>query len=81
METIVIANLIVFMIISTMVVFIGLDLKKWTSWLYGLYGLISGFLLGLLYANALGGFGLGILFGFAVMYSSAMTRWHKQRFK
>lgn len=36
-----------YFIVCGVCIFIGLDLRKWRSWLYGLYGFISGFMIGL----------------------------------
>ena len=90
MAIIIIINIFLFVIVSGIGTFKGLDLKKWSSWLYGLYGLISGFLVGFvqegdngslkLAINLTGSLQLGALFAFAVMYVGAMNRWHRQRF-
>jgi hypothetical protein len=50
------------------------------SWLCGLYGFVSGFLIGLSNADIRGGLELGALFAFIVLYGGAMTRFHKKRF-
>jgi hypothetical protein len=72
---------IVYLIACGIGIFIGLDLKKWSSWLYGLCGFVSGFSIGLSKADISGGFMLGILFMFVVMYGGATTYWHRQRYK
>lgn len=81
METLITFNFVVFLLISGIPFFRGLDIKKWLSWLYGLYGFVTGFLAGLMWADVLGGVQLGIVFAFIVMYGGATTYWHKQRFK
>jgi len=61
--------------------FIGLDLKKWSSWLLGFYGFLSGFLFGLVTA--------GVPLGLRWSRSSrlwpclvvSMTRWHRQKIR
>lgn len=90
MATIIIANVFVFLIVYFMVTFKGLDLKKWSSWLYGLYGFLTGFLVGFLSqdntgdlrlaVNLAGSLQVGALFAFIVIYTGAMNRWHRQRF-
>ena len=62
-------------------VFIGLDLKKWFSWLFGIFGFISGFLIGLQITDARGGLTMGSLFAFIVLYGGATTHRHRQRFR
>jgi 4-hydroxybenzoate polyprenyltransferase len=81
METMVIVNLFAFLIVGVIGISKGLDLRRWSSWLYGIYGFLSGFLIGFLTGNASGDVTLGLLFGFAVMYSGAMVRLHRQRFE
>lgn len=81
MTTIVFANLFIFITVSAIAIFIGLDLKKWSSWLFGIYGFISGFLLGFLRADTSGSLKLGLLMAFVVMYGGATSHWHRQRFK
>lgn len=81
MEILVNLNVCVFVIVVVICTYNGLDLKKWSSWLYGLYGLITGLLMGLMRVNFKGGLQLGLLFAFAVLYGGATTRWHKQRYK
>ena len=81
MSAIVNANFVVYLIVCGMAIFVGLDLKKWSSWLFGLYGFISGFLFGLSKADVPGGLGLGTLFAFVVMYGGATSFWHRQRYK
>jgi hypothetical protein len=80
MSMIVNANYVICMIVCGTAIFVGLDLKKWLSWLCGLYGFVSGFLIGLSNADIRGGLELGALFAFIVLYGGAMTRFHKKRF-
>lgn len=81
METTSLVFFIICFIVSCIGVLVGLDLKKWTSWLFGLGGFISGFFLGLILAGTIRGLQLGTLFAFLIMFSGAMTRWQRQRFK
>jgi hypothetical protein len=81
METIILAILFTYIVGGGIRVFIGLDLRRWTSWLYGIYGFLSGFLIGFLIADIQLGLQVGAIFAFAVMYGGAMIHWHRQRFK
>jgi hypothetical protein len=81
MSAIVNANFVVYLIVCGAAIFVGLDLKRLSSWLFGLYGFISGFLFGLLKADASGGLLLGALFAFVVIYGGATSMWHRQRYK
>jgi hypothetical protein len=91
MATMIFTNLLLFAIVSFVGTFKGLDVRKWSSWSYALYGFVTGFLCGflrqdeggslVLLVNWKGSLQLGALFAFAVMYAGAMNRWHRQRFE
>jgi hypothetical protein len=81
METIAIANLFLFIVISAIGAFFGFDINKWRCWLFGLYGFASGFFIGFVFVDSSGGLKLGLLFAFAVMYAGVTIYWHRQRFK
>jgi hypothetical protein len=81
MEKIVVVNFYVFALVAFIGTGIGLNLKKWSSWLYGIYGLISGFFLGMLFYDVRRGLELGPICAFAVMYSGACVFWGRQRYK
>ena len=81
METIVVAILFAYLLVSAIGIFVGLDLRKRPSWLFGAFGFLSGFLIGFLIADVQAGLLGGALFAFIVLYGGAMVRWHRQRFK
>jgi len=56
MKTIVIGNVFVFLIICGIVLYRGLDFKKRSSWWYGLYAFISGFMISFLRSDDNGGY-------------------------
>ena len=80
MQTIIVANFFVFMLVGTIFVFIGLDIKKWTSWLLGLYGFLSGILFSFIRENAdiSTRLLLGAILGVGVMFVGAMVRRNRQ---
>lgn len=78
METIIVVNFFVFMLVGTICVFIGLDLKKWSSGLLGLYGFLTGSLVGLLSPGESLSLDVGALLAIAVLYVGAMVRRNKQ---
>jgi hypothetical protein len=80
-EKIAFANIFIFLIVGGIGVFLGLDLRKWSSWLYGLYGLLSGLFVGLSDGDISGGLKLGVLFAFLVLSGGAAIRWHRQFYK
>jgi hypothetical protein len=69
MKTIVIGNVFVFLIICGIVLYRGLDFRKWSSWWYGLYAFISGFMISFLRSEDNGGTNLtqGFLAGAAFL--------------
>ena len=81
MESIILANTAIFVIIASVGAFIGFDLRKWSSWLLGLYGFISGSLIGFLERDTTLDYQLGVLFALVMMSAGAMNRWHRQRYK
>jgi hypothetical protein len=81
MKTVAVVNLVIFLVVCGAVVFSGLDLRKWTSWLLGAYGFLSGFLVGLLVAHMEQPVILGALFALAVLFGGGTTRWHRLRYR
>jgi len=89
MITLIFANFIIFVIISAIWTLRGLDLKKRSSWFYGVYGFISGFLIGFLRSDRAGGYQLimnlpasfqaGTLFAFVILFGGATNRWSRRR--
>jgi hypothetical protein len=80
METIITVNIFVFLIMSAVCVFIGLDPKKWSSWLLGLYGFLTGFSFSFIRSDADMGSRLilGALCAYAVMAAGIMIYHTKQ---
>jgi hypothetical protein len=86
MKTIVFVNFFVFLVICGIVLYRGLDFKKWSSGWYGLYAFISGFMLIFLISDDNGGphvvtiLTQGFLAGtafFVMLMGSVIT--HRQR--
>lgn len=88
MAKVIIANVILFVIIGSIWgIGMGIDLKKQSSWLLGLYAFISGFLAGFVRSDGAGGYEvvtnlttslqLGLIFSFVYMVGGAITRWQK----
>ncbi len=80
METMILAILFAYLLVSCIGLIIGLDLKKWSSWLFGLYGFLSGIWIGFISGYSSSGWQLGAVFALAVMYGGAMTRYNRQRY-
>jgi 4-hydroxybenzoate polyprenyltransferase len=59
----------------------GLDLKKWYSWLIGLYGFLVGFWLGIVWSDINNALMAGIIFAFAPLYQGAINHWRRDKDK
>jgi len=91
MTIIILVNFFVFLIVGAITTYKGLDLKKPSSWLYGIYGLVSGFLFGFLVfnnddspalsMNLTASLQIGVIFAFLILLGGATTRWHKRRYE
>lgn len=78
MKILALANLIVFLIVYVISVFIGFDPKKWPSWLLGLYVFFSGSLTGFLRDGGSFDILMGLIFVLVVLSSGVVTRWQRQ---
>lgn len=63
----------IYAIVSSISIMVGLNLKKWYSWLVGAFGFIAGFLIGLLSVDAQTGIAVGIIFSFLTLTSAAVS--------
>lgn len=80
METIATVNFFVFIVIFIVVTSIGLDIKKISSWLFGLYGFASGFFIIYVSRGSLGtSIKAGLIIAFISILSGVITRRKKQR--
>lgn len=80
MGKLIIANLVLYLVVSFIATFVGLNPKKWPSWLLGGYGFISGSLLGFVVESNSPSWQVGLLSGGLAMYISAMTHWQRRHF-
>lgn len=71
----------IFMAIGGISIFIGLDLKKWHSWLIGVYGFVIGFLMGLVWVDISTAIIAGMLFAFLTLASGATVYRTRQKAK
>lgn len=68
----------IYLCIAGVFIFLGLDLKKWRSWLLGLCGLITGFLVSWVWTDVQNAFIFGLLVAFLVLYGGATIRWQRR---
>lgn len=82
MKTVAIVNGVIFAIITVIAIYIGLDLKKWQSWLFCVYSFLSAFLFALVSTGnideSLKG---GAIVAFATMFVGVTGRWNRERAK
>jgi hypothetical protein len=91
MAIIILVNFFVFLTVGAITTYRGLDLKKRSSWFYGIYGLMSGFLFGFLKfnnddslslsMNLTASLQMGVIFAFLILLGGATTRWHRRRYE
>jgi len=82
MEIIIIFSLLFSVSILGVAIFSGLDLKKVSSWLFGLSGFLCGLIIGIVsQAGLISGLQLGSIFAITIIFSGAIMRMHKQRYK
>jgi hypothetical protein len=74
MGNLVLVNSIVFVMVGAICILIGLDLRKWYSWLAGLYGFITGCSAGFLAENPSPSWEVGLIFAIIIMASGAVMR-------
>ena len=82
MKTLATVNVVIFAIVGGLAMGIGLDLKKWYSWLFGAYGFLTFFLVGLVGTGSINeAIKAGALIAFATMFVGVTTRWNQERAK
>ena len=89
MATVIVVNAVLFVIIGSIWVGVGVDLKKRSSWMLGLYAFISGFLVGLVRNDGAGGHVVvmnlttslqgGLIFTLVYMVGGAVTRLQRNK--
>lgn len=70
-----------FMLIGGISVIVGLDLRKWYSWLIGLYGFVAGLVLCYLLSDMKNGLLAGTFFASFTLFCGAMSRYHRYRWQ
>ena len=83
MKTVVIVvSLIAFFVMGYVTSVKGLDLRRWSSWLYGVISFLCGFALIMsLNGDLMDGLKAGAIFALLILVNGATTRWHKQKYE
>ncbi len=73
---------VIFIIVSAIAIYVGLDLKKWQTWLFGVYGFLTFLLTGLVgTGNIIESIKVGAIVAFATVFVGVTTRWNRERAK
>jgi hypothetical protein len=82
MKTVVIVvSLVGLFLVGTIASLKGLDLRRWSSWLYGGISFLCGLALGFsLTGNWIESLKGGAIFAFVTLFTGAMMRRHKQKY-
>jgi hypothetical protein len=82
MKTIATVNAVIFGIVCAIAIYFGLDPKKWQTWLLGLYGFLSFFLVGIVgTGNFYESVKVGAIVTFALTFGGIITYWNRERAK
>jgi len=81
MKTAATVNLVIFLIVYGIAVFIGINPKKWQTWLLSLYGFLTFLLLGMAgTGNVYESIKAGAI-GIALIFGGIITYWNRERAK
>ena len=81
MKTLIMIFFYVFMAIGGIAIYIGLDPKKWHSWLITAVGFVIGFLMGCVWVDIPNAIVAGLLFAALTFLSGATVHWNRKRYK
>jgi len=82
MKTVATGNAVIFAIVCAIAIYLGLDPKKWQTWLLSLYGFLSFLLLGIVgTGNFYESIKVAAIATFAVIFGGIITYWNRERAK
>jgi len=82
MKTVATMSTVIFAIIFVLTIYTGLDIKKWQSWLFGVYGFLTFFLVGMVGTGDIyESVKVGTIVAFATVLVGVTTRWNRERAK
>ena len=80
MKTIATVNGVIFVIVYGIAVFLGIDPKKWQTWLLCLYGFLTFFLAGIVgTGNVYESVTVGVIVTFLFTFGGIITYWNRER--
>jgi hypothetical protein len=78
----IVASSIVFIWVSSIVSFRGLDLAKRTDWIYSVYGFLCGFVIGIaIRGDIVDGIGMGVITGIMILFMGVVMRRNNQKYR
>jgi hypothetical protein len=82
MKTVATVNGVIFTLVISIAIYLGLDPKKWRTWLLSLYGFLTFFLVGIVgTGNFYEAVKLGTIVTFALILGGITTYWNRERAK
>lgn len=82
MKTLATVNGVTFIIVLSIAIYLGLDPKKWQTWLLSLYGFLTFFLAGIVgTGNFYESIKVGIIATVALIFGGIITYWNRERAK
>ena len=80
MKSIATVNGVIFVIVCAIAIYLGLDPKKWQTWLLSLYGFLTFFLAGIVgTGNLYESVAVGAIGTFAVILGGIIEYWNRER--
>lgn len=82
MKTLATVNGVIFTLVVSIATYIGLDPKKWQTWLLSLYGFLTFFLVGIVgTGNVYEAVKIGAIVTLAMIFVGITTYWSRERAK
>jgi len=82
MKTVATVNGVIFVIVCAIAIYLGLEPKKWQTWLLSLYGFLSFFLAGIVgTGNFYESVAVAAIATFALIFGGIITYWNRERAK
>ena len=80
MKTVATVNVVILAIVTAIAIYIGINPKKWQTWLLSLYGFLSFFLAGIVgTGNFYESVAVGVVATLAIMFVGITTYWNRER--
>lgn len=82
MKTVATVNVVIFAIVCAVAVYLGVDPKKWQTWLLSLYAFMTFFLVAIVgKGDVYEAIKIGAIVTFALIFGGILTYWNRERAK